>query len=1035
MPKIPDDVIVRLKREVPIVELAQRYGLEPRRVGHSFVARCNMPSHEDTTPSVVFTEDKNLFHDMGLCQKGGSPIDFVMWQEGATFPKAVRILCEMYFPEEARGLFGDRPLPRRRLQPPKSVASAPDTSLVEVESRAPRTAYLVRVVDLFQKELAINRLAQEYLESRGLVTREIWRALKLGFSSGSIEDLAGEEGSPSWVTLRELGILDADGKERMKGRVLFPLLALNQLPVGLYGRAVKPGQEPKHLFLHGMKRGFSNVNAGRRGKELLLVESPICQASLLEAQVHNALALCGKAIPPDLFSLLERFGIESVALGLDADEAGRKAALAMRDTFEEKGLSVRVIEWPEKDPNEVLVKSGPERLKAVVEALLAAPRACDRPATRPIETESLVVEGPVRVVETTTEAPAWLPAPIEATPVTSTLEPASAEPALEPEPEATREAVPEAPPSTDTAASPLLIASGSSSPAIDAAREEEALSSQVLPEASTPSTPDALTDDELRLAVLELPRGQRRWTVTWLESPSPAQIRANVTARLVSEGGTLSPGFPDTLNLLVSRAREAFARRASAILLPVEAKEDDVRRLQRLLLSDLGEIAELGLRRLNVLSAPKEETASVMSDDRRRRAYAYLLASHLLARMADDITLVGYVGEPAMKVLGLMVSISRKLPEALSMVILSSSGSGKSALADVLEKLTPEEDLLVVTRFTTASLYWMGKDAIKRKFVSIEERAGSQEADYAIRALQSKRKVTMMTPIKDQATGKIETKLFEVEGPASFLESTTESQIHHENATRCFEVRLDESPEQTRRIQEAQRLSRTLEGHRARGKAHEVAALHQDVQRLLRPIQVVIPFAHLLTFPNDSPRTRRDNPRFLNLLEVSGFVHQYQRPLRRFDTGALSDKLLIHLADEELPLYRVEATLADYEVAYTLAADLLYESLHDLKKPLRAFFQQVRDLFVETAKTSATRISEVTLLTRQIRERTHLPHHTVKRSLNELVELEYLAVTKGERGAPNGYRLVDLPEKKDGLIPGLLRPEDLLELFQRRAAS
>ena len=104
---------------------------------------------------------------------------------------------------------------------------------------------------------------------------------------------------------------------------------------------------------------------------------------------------------------------------------------------------------------------------------------------------------------------------------------------------------------------------------------------------------------------------------------------------------------------------------------------------------------------------------------------------------------------------------------------------------------------------------------MKRKFVSIEERGGSEEADYAIRALQSKKQLTMMAPIKDQASGKLETKFFFVEGPAAFLESTTESQIHHENATRCFEERLDESAEQTQRIHEAQRKSKTPEGQRA----------------------------------------------------------------------------------------------------------------------------------------------------------------------------------------------------------------------------
>ena len=46
---------------------------------------------------------------------------------------------------------------------------------------------------------------------------------------------------------------------------------------------------------------------------------------------------------------------------------------------------------------------------------------------------------------------------------------------------------------------------------------------------------------------------------------------------------------------------------------------------------------------------------------------------------------------------------------------------------------------------------------------------------------------------------------FEVEGPIAYLETTTNAEINHENATRCFEIYLDESIEQTRRIHQAQR--------------------------------------------------------------------------------------------------------------------------------------------------------------------------------------------------------------------------------------
>ncbi|MEO7917853.1 MAG: hypothetical protein ABIT01_00185, partial [Thermoanaerobaculia bacterium] len=276
-------------------------------------------------------------------------------------------------------------------------------------------------------------------------------------------------------------------------------------------------------------------------------------------------------------------------------------------------------------------------------------------------------------------------------------------------------------------------------------------------------------------------------------------------------------------------------------------------------------------------------------------------------------------------------------------------------------------------------------------------------------------------------------KFFEVEGPASFLESTTESRIHHENATRCFEVRLDESREQTLRIQDAQRFAKTLEGHRARGKGQEIAALHHDVQRILRPVSVVIPYASAIEFPTESIRTRRDNPRFLSLIDALAFLHQYQRPLTLFESGEASMTPLDEIADEELAGVRVEATLDDYAMAYELASDLLYETLSELKRPLRVFFSAIRELArrQETQRGKSLDGQVVSLLQRQIRDFTKLEPHTVRRCLAELVELEYLGITRATNGAAYAYRLLELPEKEGGRIPGLLLPEELAEKLDR----
>ena len=1019
--------IDELKARTDLVGLILSAGVVLKKEGRAFVGLC--PFLPETSPSFHVNPEAQLFNCFGACsgqgdgrtgalsKSGGDCLTFVMKWKGLSFPQAYAFLGGR--PPSGKGSIGQA----REVERPPAGAASPESLDAPARfdlGRAPRTQLLIAAVERWQKELSEDRQAQEALEGRGLVSREIWRAYRLGYSSGSLEDLCGTEASEARRHLLEMGLLyESDTgslRETMRGRIVVPFFAFNQLPVSVYGRSVRDDLLPHHRLLRGPRAGLINRNAARGHQEIVLVESPYDALSLSEMGLHNGVPLCGAALLPDHGELVRRSGVGSVVVGLDADERGRKEAPVVAAQLAELGVLVRVVEWPEKDPNAVLTKHGPKTGRQIVDALLRAAEPCDLPAAQGASASAVASPAPL--------LPTACVPDVERDPAPATLDPPPAVEGL---------SIRGAPPLTDA----------SSPDAPEAAAGHGGVS--VREEGSPALSREALVSETLSIRY-----DDRRWDLTWLESPSIAQLRARVHLELRPPGDPPEAPplltFLDYLNLVASRARDAFCRRAVMLLLP----EAQIPREALLLAlqADLLRLADLGESRRKALSETVEGPAP-MTEERRARALAYARSSHLLARLSADIEAMGYVGEESIKVLGYLVAISRKLPEALSMVILSSSGSGKSALAEVLEALTPPEDLLVVTRFTTSSLYWMGKDAVKRKFVSIEERAGSQEADYAIRALQSKRKLSMMAPIKDQATGRIETKLFEVEGPASFLESTTESRIHFENATRCYETRLDEREEQTRRIQEAQRHARTPEGRRAKARADETAAVHHDVQRVLRMVHVTIPYAWAIEFPSVWTRNRRDQPRLLNLIEALAFLHQYQRPLREAGTDALCDRPLEELGDEELDGVYVEATLDDYAAAVDLSGDLLEETLVELKRPLRDFLESFRKLSEEKRQqqkklvripTASLELLEGSqapaLLARELRQVTRLQPHTVKRYLRELEELEYIAVTRGVRGAASAYRLVDLDEKPGPKVRGLLTVEELAQkLAKRRSAA
>jgi DNA primase len=271
-------------------------------------------------------------------------------------------------------------------------------------------------------------------------------------------------------------------------------------------------------------------------------------------------------------------------------------------------------------------------------------------------------------------------------------------------------------------------------------------------------------------------------------------------------------------------------------------------------------------------------------------------------------------------------------------------------------------------------------------------------------------------PVKDPATGSIHTRTMEVEGPAAFVETTTRLHLNPENASRCFELYLDETPAQTGRVQEAQRAAKIAEGLARRERSRRLESVHQNAQRLLEAVPVVIPYAPLLTFPTSWLRTRRDNLRMLNLIEAVAFLHQFQRPRKQLGSG----------------LEYIEATVEDHAIAYALAASVLGLGLDELRKPARDLLAVIEAKVREVATDQGVQPRAVLFTRREVRAWAGLPNHQVKLAMRELEEMEYVDVERAVRGSRYSYRLVIDTEKRRSPLSGLLTP---VELYNRIEAA
>lgn len=499
---------------------------------------------------------------------------------------------------------------------------------------------------------------------------------------------------------------------------------------------------------------------------------------------------------------------------------------------------------------------------------------------------------------------------------------------------------------------------------------------------------------------------QRVYRIRGISVHSFEKLRVNIKA---AQGEAF---HIDSLDLYQSKARKSFAGKLAKLF------SVDPSVIEADLLYIITEIEVYQAKKLAENKRPEKPKTVPMSKEEEKEALAFLKRADLMEQIIADLKTIGHVGEDSRKMLAYLIAVSRKLARPLSGIIISGSGAGKSGLVEKIQELTPPEDVEFYSRITPQALYYMDRDALKRKLLIIEERTGGEGADYSIRTLQSRQKLTQAVPIKDPNSGKIRTMTFEVEGPIAYLETTTNANINHENATRCFEIYLDESIEQTRRIHAAQREAKTIQGIINRAKAEAIKKRHHNAQRLLKTVQVFNPYAPLLDFPADSLRTRRDHERFLSLIEAVTFLHQYQRPRREIITEA-GEKIQC-----------VESTVVDYAVAYRLASDILGFSLDDLKKHARDLLDLITDLVRKTSAETGKPEAEITFTRREIREFTGWPDYQIKTYIKQLEDLEYLLIEQIRKGGQFVYRLNHPHQRRP--LKGLLTPEELAAILAKK---
>jgi DNA primase len=364
----------------------------------------------------------------------------------------------------------------------------------------------------------------------------------------------------------------------------------------------------------------------------------------------------------------------------------------------------------------------------------------------------------------------------------------------------------------------------------------------------------------------------------------------------------------------------------------------------------------------------KPDTVKELTHAQRQAAITELQKPNLLQRTSQLIALSGIVGETANALVAYLVYGTRKQPIPLHVMFLGASGSGKTYLQEKISELIPEEDKIEITQITENALYYFKQEELKHKLLLIEDLDGAMTVFYPLRELQTKRKISKTVTLKDNK-GNLKTITLTVEGPVSVSGCTTKEKIYEDNANRCILLYTDMSKDQDKKINEYQ--TSLAGGEINRQREQQYKALFQNMQRVLRPIQIINPYAKWIQLPEQVFKPRRTMTLLLGFIEGVTFYHQYQRDIKK-DAGGQ---------------HYIETTINDIEQAFALLKDVLFSKSDELTQATRSFFEHL--------KTHLTEKGEQVFTAQQIRKVFRLEPRTIQRYIRELYQYGLIKAVSG----------------------------------------
>ncbi len=377
MVRYSDELLDEIKSRNDIYDVVSQY-VALKRKGRNYFGVC--PFHNEKSPSLSVSPDKQIFHCFG-CGVGGNVLHFISKIENISFVESVQLLAE-----------------RAGIELPK-LSGGEDEKTLELKKKVYDVNKAAAVFYHENLYKPTSKEAQNYIKKRKLGNNTL-KSFLIGYAGTNNELLA---------YLKAKGFKEEEmlascliGKsqkgnlyDKFRDRIMFPIQDTRNRVIAFGGRVLISEQErkkaeqesgrpnPKYInspenIVYSKGRNLFGLNVARRGqtgmlKRILIVEGYMDAISLYQRGITNVVASLGTALTDNQARLLRKSS-EQVILGYDADGAGQAAIIRAMDILKSMDVDIRVLQLNDKeckDPDEYILKNGPERFKKCMDDALS----------------------------------------------------------------------------------------------------------------------------------------------------------------------------------------------------------------------------------------------------------------------------------------------------------------------------------------------------------------------------------------------------------------------------------------------------------------------------------------------------------------------------------------------------------------------------------------------------------------------------------------------------------------------------------------